>query len=110
MGREYAIPGWKRKKVDGYREDAHGRKYVIEFLGSYYHGHPHFWHNKEDAVDKYGKPHKGNFYYTETNLKKLASFGYIVYYVWDRDVLKAKKDVTPFELLRHFKGTLEYTL
>jgi len=107
-GSEYTISEYKSKKVDGFYVNPDGQKIVIEFLGNYFHGHPTLWGPDEDKRDSFGRLHKDNFYNTERIFTKVASFGYIVRYVWESDYKNLKGLSSVESILREFKGKLEY--
>lgn len=108
VGKEYTIPEWTRKKVDGFYVGPNQEKIVIEFLGDYYHGHPSYWLHDEEATNRFGIRHRDKFYDTETKLQKLASFGYVVRYVWECEYRRLKALQSPLSILREFDGTLRY--
>lgn len=105
---EFRLPEYKNKTVDGYYIDYEGHRIVIEFLGDIYHGHPSKWGSDEQNEDLYGRLHKDNFNNTERVFTKVASFGYIIRYVWESDYKKLKALQSPLSILREFKGKLEY--
>lgn len=107
-GNEYVLPEYPLKKVDGYYVDDQGRRIVVEFLGNIFHGHPSFWKDDEQKRDMYNRLHKDNFYRTERIFNKVASFGYIVRYVWESDYKKLKALQSPLSILREFDGKLKY--
>lgn len=107
-GSEFKPPEYTNKKVDGFYIDPQGQKIVIEFLGDIFHGHPSKWGEDEQNKDLYGRLHKDNFYNTERKFIKVASFGYIIRYVWECDYRKLKALQSPQSILREFKGKLEY--
>jgi hypothetical protein len=108
IGKEHVLPEYTKKKVDGFYIDKNGQKIVIEFLGDVYHGHPTYWGPDEDQCDFFGRLHKDNFYKTERMFSKVASFGYIVRYVWESDYKNLKGLSSVESILREFKGKLEY--
>lgn len=108
IGVEYRLPEYKTKPVDGFYIDTEGQKIVIEFLGDIFHGHPSLWGEDEKNTNRYGEVHKDNFYNTERIFIKVASFGYIIRYVWECDYKKLKALQSPQSILREFKGKLEY--
>lgn len=79
--RNYHLPEWKRKAVDGYDPETN---VVYEFLGDY-------WHGNLDVFPKNKLHPKRKISYrkinsdTMLNLSKLKSFGYIVKYIWEKD-------------------------
>lgn len=107
-GSEYTLSEYKNKRVDGFYVDSNGQKIVIEFLGNYFHGHPTLWGPNEDKRDSFGRLHKDNFERTERIFTKVASFGYIVRYVWESDYKNLKGLQSVESILREFKGKLEY--
>lgn len=108
IGSEYRLPEYKTNPVDGFYIDTEGQKIVIEFLGDIFHGHPSLWGEDEKNTNRYGEVHKDNFYNTERIFIKVASFGYIIRYVWECDYKKLKALQSPQSILREFKGKLEY--
>lgn len=108
IGKEYVIPEYTKKKVDGFYINENGQKVVIEFLGDVYHGHPAFWGVDEQERDFFGRLHKDNFYKTEHMFTKVASYGYIIRYVWESDYKNLKALNSVESILREFKGKLEY--
>lgn len=108
-GAEFTLPEWKQKKVDGYFVDTQqNRKVVIEFLGDYWHGHPRFWKDNPEAKNMYGDLHMDNFYETSFKLSKMVSYGYTVYYVWERDFKKLKALQSVTSILRAYTDNLEW--
>lgn len=107
-GKEYRLPEDNKKNVDGFYIDKTGQKIVVEFLGDVYHGHPSKWGPDEEARDFFGRFHKDNFFKTERIFTKVASFGYIVRYVWESDYKNLKGLQSVESILREFKGKLEY--
>lgn len=105
---EFSLPEWKQKRVDGYYVDSHGHRVVVEFLGDEFHGHPSRWGPDGQKRNLFGVLHTVNFEKTEKTLAKVASFGYIVRYVWESDYRKLKPSESPLSILREFSGKLEW--
>jgi len=58
-GKEYRIPEWRAKSVDGFHIDPiTGHGVIHEYFGEDIHGHPRGWIGKEDATDRFGKNRK----------------------------------------------------
>lgn len=92
VGSERRPVAWPKKGVDGY----YGPFTAIEFLGDYFHGN---LASKTPSQELYDK--------TERTLAKLASLGYVVLYVWERDYKGRAPGQTVTSLLRVFEGKLE---
>lgn len=108
IGSEFSLPEHKRKKVDGYFEDAQGQRVVLEFLGDRYHGHPSLWASNHNAVNHLKENHKENFENTQRILATVASFGYTVLYAWESDYKRLGALQSVISILRVFKGKLEH--
>lgn len=105
IGKEYRLPEWHAKPVDGYFERG---RVVIEFLGDQFHGHPRLWASNPEARDMFKRPHKENFETTQVMLAKMAAFGYRVFYVWESEYRRLAADEDPRLVLRRFRGVLEH--
>lgn len=85
VGEEYSDPRWAKKRVDGFYVDTNGTKIIVEFMGDYFHGHPRYWKNDEDALNCYHSTYKSTFERTKLHLQKLRALDYKVMYVWESD-------------------------
>lgn len=87
--RNFSLPKWKRKPVDGYDEITNT---VYEYLGDYWHGNPKiFNHNKinHDTKKTFGELYENTF----KVLNKVKSLGYNVKYIWETDWKKFKDGI-----------------
>lgn len=107
-GSEYRPREWAEKPVDGYYQSKDGTQFVFEFLGDDVHGHPKLWTNNPEAKNRFGKNLKSAFYETEKKMQKLASFGYLIFYIWETNYLKKTTLTSVHSLCKLFNGVLEH--
>ena len=103
VGDEFKIPEWKQKLVDGLFK---GTKYVLEFNGDEFHGHPSKL--KKKTHNMYGKSYVELFKETKRIYDKLTKLGYTVWYVWESDYLNKPVFDSLNSIVREYRGTLEY--
>ena len=103
VGDEYRIPEWKQKPVDGLFK---GTKYVLEFNGDEFHGHPSKLAKKTHNMN--GQSYKKLFEKTKRTYDKLTKLGYTVWYVWESDYLKKPVFASLNSIVREYRGVLEY--
>ena len=85
--KEYVIPG-TAYKVDGWIPDTN---IVFEFLGDFWHGNPVKY--KQTDINKCNKKEYGQLYYkTFKRFQDIKNKGYIIYYIWEYEYRKLKKD------------------
>jgi hypothetical protein len=103
---EFRPPEMRRAPVDAYHADS---RTVFEFLGDYWHGHPRLQTNS-DASNHFGTLHCESFARTELKLRTLWRAQYNVYYIWESDYVRYKKETGCGDLWstwRRFTGRLE---
>ncbi len=87
--RNYSLPKWKKKYVDGYDPD---ENIVYEFLGDYWHGNPEIYDGNKTNPDTkltFNTLLKITFF----KMNKVKSLGYNVKYIWENDWNKFTKGI-----------------
>lgn len=87
----------KGKFIDGLFNNT-----IYEFLGDYWHGHPHYLSNNIKLRNKYNDYLTKHFDETKERFDFLNSLGYRIIYCWESDFDKDNK------FCRLYKGILEY--
>jgi len=103
IGNEFRPPEYKKKPVDGHIQ---GTKIVYEYPGDDSHGHP--IKGEPHKINRHGTSYGEAFTNTERIFRKLASFGYIIYYVWGNDYKNKPVLTSVKSICRKFNGKLEY--